>query len=286
FMTEKTKLLGTSIFGQYMPETHKITTAINKLVPSIGLGSLGHVTRVTDAFAKALGVPGALGDISLPVLREFDRIAESVQGSIISLLGRWVRLGDLGHFLARVGYRAALSARDAALHDDREAVGQFAQVWLGVKKVTARIIDAVIGALIDPSWEQGEVELTIENLNRLRRREARREAGLIGSKAKGDLRMHSVDVGEGEFPFVVEPLWAPRPDPEMAVLEGFDPRIERVLAQLTATEREIVNEWAAGSSITWGEAAIGCGHGPEKGESVRRKLGRLGKQLTARQLAT
>ncbi|MGF0320628.1 hypothetical protein, partial [Nocardia fluminea] len=35
FMTEKTKLLGTSIFGQYMPETHKITTAINKLVPTI-----------------------------------------------------------------------------------------------------------------------------------------------------------------------------------------------------------------------------------------------------------
>ncbi|MFF5037481.1 hypothetical protein, partial [Nocardia salmonicida] len=287
FMTENKSMLSSAgVLGQHIPAMAMMTTAVQQMVPKIGLASLGHLTRVTDAFTMALGLPDAFGSIRLPVVRELDRITDSLQASVIALLGRWIRLGDLGHFLAKAGYGAALSARDAALQGNREAVGQFARVWLGVRKVTAAVIDAVIGALFDPSWEQGEVELTLDNLNRLRRRETKREASLLGSKAKGgDLRVRSVDFGEGEFPFAVEPLWAPRPDPNMVRLEGFDPRVERVLAQLSAAEREVALAWATDSSSTWGEAAVECGHGPEKGESVRRKLGRLGKQLRIRQLA-
>ncbi|MEV0297025.1 hypothetical protein [Nocardia sp. NPDC050710] len=210
-------------------------------------------------------------------------VMDGLQTVFSDLLGRWTGLDDFGYLLAGRGRSAALRARAAALRNDHEVVTEFARRWLGLKRVTRRVLVAVIAALFDPSWEHVEPDLAIPTLKRIRRVEARLNSDLLGSKAKGDLRMHSLDVTGGEFPVALEPLWKPRPERVLYRVEGFDPRVERVLAQLTEGEREIAVAYAMGGrSFTWAQAAVECGQDPRRGQSVRRKLGRLGDRFVQR----
>ncbi|WP_280215812.1 hypothetical protein [Nocardia cyriacigeorgica] len=279
---------GTSSLTGSMPDSVRSNVAamLNAALPRIDLSAFNRVVRIT-AFADNL--PG-LHSIVGPRLHALAgmsaaafAIPDDLQRVITSLLGRWSSLADMGHMLAGLGRRAALRARAAALREDFDEVIEFAMSWLGLKKVRKAALMAVIAALFDPGWEQVEPDLTISTLNTIRQREARSNADLIGSKAKGDLRVHSLDITEGEFPGEITPLWQQRPDPEIVRLEGFEPKVERVLAQLTDQEREIAMAWAfGGRTCTWPEAAIECGYSPEKGRSVCRKLSRLGDRFTQR----
>ncbi|MFR9773847.1 hypothetical protein [Nocardia sp. SC052] len=286
---DTSKLIGPAIAasGKFYED---IAARVNAALPRIDLSAFAAVTRVADMATAMVRPVRALQDFSiqLPHIANLVHDAWSeLRQTVTSLLGCWTQLSEIGHMVAGFGRRAALRARAAALHGDHAAVAEFAKVWLGLKKVGERVLEAVIAALFDPTWEQVDPGLTLPTLNKIRKREARGHVHLIGSKAGGkELRVYSLNMDITLASGEVEPLWSllDGPSPEPMPLEGFDdPVVERVLGQLDPVERAIATTWCGGAGISWGEAAVECGQPAEKGVSVSRKLRRLGRRFQERQ---
>ena len=187
-------------------------------------------------------------------------------------------LSRIGNLVGRIGLSMALRARDAAIRlndEDKEFLGWFMRVWLGIKKVTVLALEATAAALLDPAWDTGDPRDVLADIRRLVTSYKR------GYRLLGDTKIKKQTIvgldraivdDSGVATTLLELVPSPAPTPEDAYLESelTDPRLLVVLAKLDPVERAIVDANSKGA--TWGVAAIMCGQDFERGEAVRRKV--------------
>ncbi|NED34855.1 hypothetical protein [Streptomyces sp. SID8499] len=185
--------------------------------------------------------------------------------------------------IARETLLAALTARNAAIEGDHEAVDEFSRTWLGISHPD-RWRDAVEMALLG-EW--------VNNLGR----------GVLNDPAVADLLRHHAQIEHRHL----QPLWERKVNgrrttllsqpmgndltlqdlvtecrtPETQVLyTEHDSRVAAVLRKLTPDEATVAAKWAETPDISWHQAALAERLPETFGERVRRRLKRLGKQHT------
>ncbi|MDG4794973.1 hypothetical protein [Micromonospora sp. WMMD1082] len=194
-------------------------------------------------------------------------------------------------WIASRAVHAALHAREAVVQEDQESgravVSSYVSQWLGLKPTVAMVEaagNALLQAPLDPydpspdsaivkrlrsatllqrrAWRPiGETWLRgrrVDSLDRPLRRCADDQVLTVADTVRVDDR-HDVDLNGGQ-----------------------DQRIPRVLTQLRDDERDVAMAYAHDETATWAAAARACGRPEAFGERVRRKLLRLGKNLTVR----
>jgi hypothetical protein len=199
--------------------------------------------------------------------------------------------------LAVRAYDAALQVRETILRDpdSRRAVIEFGHRWLGFKRMPDSRVDATVAALLDDVWigEPGGVDFTDAMRQRVNREHERHRP--IGER---QLRRHHIvslyepvgwNAGTGT-PLTILDLTPSGDLVEQVILDGedgwHDHRIERALARLRPEERAVAEAWArGGSDTTWTLAAHQIGRNEKFGIRVRRKLERVGQQMTDRTAA-
>lgn len=242
-------------------------------VPRIDLSAYSHVHAVA---ASVSSMVSGLADQIAPMSAAIN----SLSGMITSLLDDWRWLADVGHRVARSGVSAALAARQAAINGETEAVEHFARKWLGIAHVTLDVLEAVVAALLE--WSVDFVGDAIDHLGKLVKRH-RRGHRLIGDTQLGGRRIDSLNreiiQPTGDVTELVALVAAP--DLDFSGHEFTDPRCLALLDGLTPDEREIVLAKVSrvDKVITWEQAAQDCGFPASRGESVRRKVGRLKKKI-------
>ncbi|MFI6525593.1 hypothetical protein [Streptomyces uncialis] len=188
--------------------------------------------------------------------------------------------------ITREALLAALTARNAAIEGDHEAVDEFSRTWLGITR-PERWRDAVEMALLgewvnnlgrgilrDPAVVdllRNHAQIEHRHLQPLWERKVNgRRTALLSQPVSNDLTLHDI--------------LAERRTPEAEVLhaEHDDSRVAAVLRRLTPEEASVAEQWAAVPDINWHRAALAARLPETFGESVRRKLKRLGKLNTER----
>ncbi|WP_404316216.1 hypothetical protein [Prescottella equi] len=254
-------------------ESLKAAYSWESVVPRIDLSAYTYVHHVA---ASVSSMVSGLADHIAPMLAA----VHSLPSMITSLLDDWRWLADVGHRVARSGVSAALVARQAAINGETEGVEQFARKWLGIKRVTRDVLEAVVAALLE--WSVDFVGDAIDHLGKLVKRH-RRGHKLIGDTQLVGRRIDSLNreiiQPTGDVTELVALVAAP--DLDFGSHEFTDPRCIALLDGLTPDEREIVLAKVSrvDKVITWEQAAQDCGFAASRGESVRRKVGRLKKKI-------
>lgn len=250
----------------------RMATSWQSVLPNIDLSVFG---RVHDVAASLAGlnrsVADALGSLG------------SLRSTLGTLLDDWQTLAGFGHRLARRGVRAALEARAAVLNNDVPAVKAFARTWLGIKKITTDVLDTVVEVLLE--WAGGWDVDAIEHLRSLyNTRRRRHEFQFLGETKIQGRQIDSLNrlVGNPDGDVVELGALLPAPEVDFGASTITNPRVLGFLALLDPVEQEITlaRYSTHDKSITWAQAAEDCGYPAEKGNSVRRKVTRLKKQLT------
>lgn len=188
----------------------------------------------------------------------------------------------------RRAFLAALAARNAAIEGDGAAVDDFARTWLGLDHperwrpavemaLLGHWVDALGGGTADDpavvALLRGHTDVEHRQLQPLWERRTR------GKR----VTLLSCPVGDG---LTLADVVADRRSPEALVVDGEfrDGRVATVLGQLAAPAREVACAWAHGKE-SWEKAAIRADQPADYGETVRRRLKRLGKRHVARAAA-
>ncbi|MEU6593270.1 hypothetical protein ABZ923_29275 [Streptomyces sp. NPDC046881] len=190
---------------------------------------------------------------------------------------------------ARVALCAALTARNAAIEGDAEAVDAFSRNWLGLSHPAAWR-EAVEAALLG-DWVEalGRGLATDDYVQALLDRHARSEHRALQPLWERRVRgKRTALLGQPLSPgLTVQDLLTEEHTPEDATLaaELADSRLLAVLRTLAPDEAGLARAWAA-SGESWARTALNAGLSTAHGERVRRKLKRLGTLYTARAAAT
>jgi hypothetical protein len=228
--------------------------------------------------------------------RELVRLVKSWnQLSIVSMpagSGKSTHFALLAIAAAQAAVAAAKEARAAVMYEDRaygrEVLGAFVHRWLGLRP-TAAMVEAAGNALLGEELSLLGQETNAGLVKRLRKATLRERRAW---RPIGETQLRGQLIDALDRPFrrggayaaitVADTLAFDQPLSEE--VEGWeDPRIGRVLSRLDATERRVAVAYAAsGTRLTWFEAARHCGLPDGFGERVRRKLMRLGRQLSTR----
>lgn len=255
----------------------------------IGLGAAQR--SMVDAL-----VGGAFDSLqrSLVDLSAFQRSVISPWQEQVRSMLRGLRLPDL-RWLEEVGraaqrrrlavLAAAKRAREAAVRGEKAAVEYFLTHWLRQSPYQWRH-EALVTVLLEADWLLGDADIEDDVLDRLRTDVTRegRNHKLLGETV---LQKQPVDslhrsVGAGRMLLDVADV-AVDPVEDLA-LEGFsDPRLHSLFSHLNAGERRVVLLRGATSYETWESAAVAAGFSAAYGETVRRKVGALGKRVAMRQ---
>ncbi|MEU6354963.1 hypothetical protein ABZ896_37575 [Streptomyces sp. NPDC047072] len=187
--------------------------------------------------------------------------------------------------LTREALLAALTARNAAIEGDREAVDEFSRVWLGVNR-PERWREAVEMALLG-EWVEHlgrgvfRDAAVVDLLKRHTQIEHRHLQPLWERKVLGRRTvLLSRPVGDD---LTVRDLLVEWRTPETEVLSTeHESRVAAVLRGLTPDEAGVAVRWAGTPDLSWREAALAERLPETLGERVRRKVKRLGAQHTAR----
>ncbi|MFC9856771.1 MULTISPECIES: hypothetical protein [unclassified Streptomyces] len=188
--------------------------------------------------------------------------------------------------ITREALLAALTARNAAIEGDHEAVDEFSRTWLGITR-PERWRDAVEMALLgewvnnlgrgilrDPAVVdllRNHAQIEHRHLQPLWERKVNgRRTALLSQPVSNDLTLHDI-LAECRTP-----------EAEVLHAEHDDSRVAAVLRRLTPEEASVAEQWAAVPDINWHRAALAARLPETFGESVRRKLKRLGKHYTER----
>lgn len=221
-------------------------------------------------------------------------LLDSVQESLVPLrnligeqLAELSSLSAFGNIVGRIGLLIARRARDAAIRlddEDREFLGWFMRVWLGIKKVTVLALEATAAALLDPSWDTGDPRDVIADIRGLVTVHKRGYRPLWDTKIKKQ-KIAGLDRevinDSGGVTTLVELVPARTPTPESVYLDGeyTDPRLLVVLEKLNPVEQAILEAKSRGG--TWEDAAIMCGQDLKRGEAVRRKVRRISNRTAS-----
>ncbi|MFF6986295.1 hypothetical protein [Streptomyces sp. NPDC010273] len=187
--------------------------------------------------------------------------------------------------MTREALLAALTARNAVIEGDHEAVDEFSRIWLGITD-PKRWRDAVEMALLG-DW--------VDNLGK----------GVLGDPAVVDILRHLAQIEHRHL----QPLWERRVNgrrvsllsepvgadltlqdllierrtPETEVLYGqHESRVASVLRRLTPDEAVVAAIWAETPELSWQQAALAEWLPGKFGGRVQRKLKRLGRQYVER----
>ncbi|MGI5456409.1 hypothetical protein ACQEWB_25230 [Streptomyces sp. CA-249302] len=187
--------------------------------------------------------------------------------------------------ITREALLAALTARNAAIEGDHEAVDEFSRIWLGVNH-PERWRDAVEMALLgewvkslgrgtlrDPAVVdllKSHTQIEHRHLQPLWERKVNgRRTSLLSRPVGGDL--------------TVRDLLVEHRTPETEVLHNeHESRVNTVLHGLAPDEAIVATRWAEAPDLSWQQAALSEQFPETFGERVRRKLKRLGKEYIAR----
>lgn len=256
--------------------------SIEAMVPSIGLAQQSRITHAINSVSFA-DVAGRIPKLILPAFDQLHGVQTMLQGlgdTISTLLASWGSLSDLGHRLARMGLQAARDARAAVVAGDLEAVEEFAGFWLGLKKITKTVIQAVSAALLDPGWDTEQPEAVLPYIKSSAKREKKNHK-LLGETRAGRSQILPLDrelnLGGEVTTSFAEIL--PGPDVHLrAVYET--PLALDFLEHFTEVEVEIIETYVQGGT-TWPSAAIECGQAGDFGEKVRRKFAYRKKKMAS-----
>jgi hypothetical protein len=200
---------------------------------------------------------------------------------------------------ARCAVRAAYRAREAVVRPNlanpaasRAVLAEFTSTWFGLRPTDANV-DAVGNALLqapldgaDPGGDHAAFRRLGTDVRRQLR--AWRFAGdtqLRGRRVDSLDRPLRLGIDPGSALTVADTV-AGGPGPDLLVGESSaagwnDPRLPRVLNGLRSDEMNVAMRKVT-EGLTWSAAAQACGRTAEFGERVRRRLKRLGADLTAR----
>jgi hypothetical protein len=269
-------------------ESTRALAGLNKLcgvMPQLaGLDKLCGVMPQFAGLDKFFGmVPQLAGlDKLSGMMPQFTALSSVLGPKVEQLLGSIRSIAqDFGHRM----YLAVVTARDAVLRGDWEAVARFVACWLDVPRSQWRTrVEAASDALlaIDPTeFGPGGVFGLLEHLEgEVRRRFAGRR--LLCTTQLNHRRVVSLD----ELPAFVGEHGALRMLPTapaaerraLAALNEFDDhRLVVLLGELTFQEARIVQ--ARGFLMSWEAAAQACGSPPGEGERVRAKVLRRAQQI-------
>jgi hypothetical protein len=209
-----------------------------------------------------------VGGVFVDHRRWMDELLGSVAPSVV--------FGDT--WLGRVALRVAVSAKQAVLRGDVDAVRWFVQHWLNFRRVPATLVDAASTVLLDESaWMPAEDVRAGYDPCRLLRAltiAPHRHHRMIGDTQLCGRRVWSLDepvrIGSGDVSVPRVELVASPPPP---CDEIRDPRLIRLFGALSERERMIV--WAWINEGSWAAAAESCGATRAEANNVRRKVNRL-----------
>jgi hypothetical protein len=222
------------------------------------IGQLGRSSRVESFFSgpDLMKLPWAVGSVFGPDLPAgplaglSSSLVDGV-GSVFVDHRRWMDelLGSLAPsvgfgdtWLGRVALRIALSAKEAVLRGDVEAVRWFVRHWLNFGRVPATLVDAASAVLLDESaWVPAEdAPMGYDPRRRLRALTiaAHRNFRLIGDTQLCGRRVWSLDepvpIGSGD---VRVPRVELVQSPPLPCYEVTDPRLVRLFGELSERER-------------------------------------------------
>lgn len=182
----------------------------------------------------------------------------------------------------------ALAARNAAIEGDQALVDDFTRTWLGLnhpERWRSAVEMALLGDWVERlgvGWINDSVLADL--IRQHAYSEHRQLQPLWERRVRGKrVAILSQPVGDNLALADVIADWR---SPEALVVDGEfrDARVAAVLRQLATSEDEVAWDWAT-TGDTWAAAAAGAGRPTAYGETVRRKLKRLGKLHTARAAA-
>jgi hypothetical protein len=218
------------------------------------------------------GLSSSLVDGVGSVFADHRRLMDGLLSSVAPSVG----FGD--PWLGRAALRLAVSAKQAVLRGDVDAVRWFVRHWLNFTCVPATLVDAASAVLLDESaWMPAEdAAVGYDPRQRLRALTitAHRNHRLIGNTQLCGRRVWSLDepvpIGSGD---VKVPRVELVPSPPLPCDEITDPRLIRLLGELSERERRIL--WAWLNEGSWYAAAESCGATRAEANNVRRKVNRL-----------
>ena len=230
-------------------------------------------------------VMGAVGGLS-PAMPDLSFVMKSVAAwSSINLSGVVDAVRSAARWVQRQGGEIAWEARmalDAWAAGDQGPMLEFIYSRLGLRPPTEDHVQALSLAILDNSW-QSDIDLEDARAVLLALRKAARE---------GDSREGLHQVAGVKITYLDEPSlqasYGPGPD-ELAIArivpwtDQFDDRSVRYATrQLKQQEQVVAREWSEDPQLSWIQAPQLVGFDPKLGESVRRKLLRLGRQINER----
>ena len=216
--------------------------------------------------------------------------ASRLTSELHRLIGYWEQISSTTTWIgrrARSGYLSAMAARNAAVRGEMEPVAEFVAAWLGLKPTPERV-EAVAAALLEAGWDTDPDDvLEVIGARAIHHRRAQRpvfETRLHGRRLA--LLSEPVAGFGGGSELTVADVISDYTTPEQLYLHGeFSWPIEAVLNGLKDPERAVALAYAyGGTRMSWTEAAAQAGaKDPGKlGETVRRKLKRLGNERKRR----
>jgi hypothetical protein len=264
-------------------------------IESVQRDLLRNIEAMNSAWDRGLFTVPALPAVALPTV-DFSAFetAARLTSELNRLVSYWRELSTMATWLgrrARSGYLSAMAARYAAVHGKMEPVAEFIATWLGHKKPTKELVEAVAAALLDADWETSPDDtLQVIRSRAAHHRRAQRPAWETQLRGRRLALLSEPLPGsdaEGAETTVAD-LLTDRSTPEQLYLrDAFSPRVEALLKKLKPEEREVALAYAHGGGF-WKDAAAQAGaEDPAKvGERVRKKLKRIGDEDTRRRAAS
>jgi hypothetical protein len=258
---------------------------------SVQRNLLRDIEAMNSTWHRGLFTAPTLPTITIPTvdLSAFETAAR-LTSELHRLISYWRHISSTATWLgrrARSGYLSAMAARSAAVRGEMEPVAEFIAVWLGLKP-TKELVEAVAAALLEAGWDaQPDDVLQVIGTRAFYHRRAQRpvfETQLNGRRLA--LLSEPVAGFDGGSELTVADVITDHSTPEQLYLHGeFCWPVEAVLNGLKDPERAVALAYAyGGKQVSWTEAAAQTGaEDPEKtGDSVRRKLKRLGNERKRR----
>ena len=214
---------------------------------------------------------------------EATRVFDGLRDTINALMVSWKWFDSVGDRLAGLALAAAQRVKRAILGDPehRRLVAEFARRWLGIKRVDSVVIDAVIGALLEGTWE--DASNVIGHLSR----RTKHHRALWRFSTERQLGGESVTSLDRPITAAGATLLDLRPGVDtIAVREEYrDPRLTELLSHFTPAEAAVIETRLdppyEGPARTWADAAVMCGLSPKDGELIRRRYIRQRDRLAA-----
>lgn len=244
------------------------------IVEALGYAGLGRFAEVDCAARLAEQFTSATTSrlASIAVNPFLDGLQSATDGIFAHLQNLQV-LADSGSQVGRAAMAVVRRAREAVLRGEHELVREFVRRILGYKVVSATLLDAAIGALLDPRWENTAPGKVIASLRTMT------EQYHNTHRPIGETRIRGRYVDSLDRPIRTPGVEGILGDLVVAPILEYDdditnPRLLAAMQSLTPVQREIVLA-KAGGAPTWAAAATEVGQKGEAGESVRRKVCRL-----------